>query len=146
MKTLDNNKNGILELYFVKEGKRWDGQDFYHSDNYDSNNILHKGLAGWRKIGPYRLDNLDSSTRIEVENSNLINDQVISFYTSNKLRMSIFPDKSFNNNTSYHKLAVNDSVLEGAISMGEIENINYNVKGIKLINNDNTKYRLSLYR
>lgn len=141
--TLDNNKNGILELYFVKEGKRWDGQDFYHSDNYDSNNILHKGLAGWRKIGPYRLDNLDSSTRIEVENSNLINDQVISFYTSNKLRMSIFPDKSFNNNTSYHKLAVDDSVLEGAISMGQISNINYNVRGIKLINDNNTRYRLS---
>ena len=141
--TLDNNKNGILEIYYIKEGKRWDGKDFYHSDTYNSNNILHKGLAGWRKIGPYRLDNLDSSTRIEVENPSLINDQVISFYTSNKLRMSIFPDKSFNNNTSYHKLAVDNSVLEGSISMGQIKNTNYNIKGVKLTNSDNTRYRLN---
>jgi len=133
----DKGKNGILEMYYVKEGLRWDGEEFYQNQNYsnhcsDEEDIKLKGDAGWRDIGPYILCNKNKDTRIEVENKELIEDQVISFYTNNKLRMSIFPDKSFNNNTSYHTQSVNKNVLEGGISMGKIVNPLYNIKGVKL--------------
>jgi hypothetical protein len=131
------SKNGVLEMYYVKEGLRWDGSEFYKNQNYNPNlsdeeDIKLKGDAGWREIGPYILCNKNKDTRIEVENKELIEDQVISFYTNNKLRMSIFPDKSFNNKTSYHTQSVNKNVLEGGISMGKIPNPLYNIKGVIL--------------
>ena len=45
----DNDKTNNLEIYYVKHGKRWDGEDFYHSDDNnrkcgEKTNVFTKGI------------------------------------------------------------------------------------------------------